>query len=63
MNITKDSIIGEIVAKDYKSATIFKKYGIDFCCNGNRTIAKACNDNEHEIDNIILELQQPIAAT
>ena len=63
MNITKDSIIGEIVAKDYKSATIFKKYGIDFCCNGNRTIAKACNDNVNEIDKIILELQQPIAAT
>src|SRR5690606_14444062 len=26
--------IGEIVAKDISKTTVFKKYGIDFCCNG-----------------------------
>ena len=24
--------IGEIVAEDYRTATVFEKYGIDFCC-------------------------------
>lgn len=43
MNIQENQIIGELVAKDYRTASIFKKYGIDFCCQGNRTINDACN--------------------
>ena len=42
MNIQKNQIIGELVAQDYRAATVFKKYGIDFCCQGNRTINDAC---------------------
>ncbi len=42
MNIQEDQIIGELVAQDYRTASIFKKYGIDFCCQGNRTINEAC---------------------
>ncbi len=39
MNITSQSIIGELVAQDYRTASVFKNHGIDFCCNGNRTTA------------------------
>jgi len=42
MNIQENQIIGELVAKDYRTASVFKKYGIDFCCQGNRTINEAC---------------------
>lgn len=42
MNIQQDQIIGELVANDYRTASVFKKYGIDFCCQGNRTINDAC---------------------
>ena len=42
MNIQEDQIIGELVANDYRTASVFKKYGIDFCCQGNRTINDAC---------------------
>ena len=34
----KNKTIGEIVADDFRTAAIFKKYGIDFCCRGGRTI-------------------------
>ena len=34
--------IGEIVAEDFRTAAIFKKHGIDFCCRGGRTIEEAC---------------------
>lgn len=37
-----NQIIGELVAKDYRTASVFKKYSIDFCCQGNRTIEEAC---------------------
>ena len=42
MNTSQDHIIGELVAQDYRTASVFKKYGIDFCCQGNRTINDAC---------------------
>ncbi|MEN9458746.1 MAG: hypothetical protein RL135_1336, partial [Bacteroidota bacterium] len=32
--------VAEIVAKNYLTAMIFTKYGIDFCCNGKRSIEK-----------------------
>lgn len=34
MNIKEDQIIGELVAQDYRSASVFKKYGIDFVARG-----------------------------
>lgn len=34
--------IGEFVAEDYRTAAVFSKYGIDFCCKGNRTIDEVC---------------------
>ncbi|WP_370098123.1 DUF542 domain-containing protein, partial [Xanthomarina gelatinilytica] len=30
--------IGQYVAEDYRTAGVFSKYGIDFCCKGHRTI-------------------------
>jgi regulator of cell morphogenesis and NO signaling len=41
MEINQHQIIGELVAHDYRTASVFKKYGIDFCCQGNRTISDA----------------------
>lgn len=35
--------IGQFVAEDYRTAAIFSKYRIDFCCNGNRSIEEACD--------------------
>lgn len=58
MNITKESIIGELVAQDYRTASIFKKNGIDFCCNGNRTIEESCNQKKKNPTEIIEQLTE-----
>lgn len=42
MKAHSNQIIGELVAQDYRTASVFSKYGIDFCCQGNRTIFDAC---------------------
>ena len=36
--------IGEIVALDYRTASVFKEEGIDFCCGGKKTIAEICDE-------------------
>ncbi|MFD1161671.1 iron-sulfur cluster repair di-iron protein [Hwangdonia seohaensis] len=44
VTLQKDSEkqIGQFVAEDYRTAAVFSKYKIDFCCNGNRSINEAC---------------------
>ncbi|WP_449436935.1 iron-sulfur cluster repair di-iron protein [Pedobacter steynii] len=39
-----EETIGEIVTKDYRKAQVFKRYGIDFCCGGKKTIKEACEN-------------------
>jgi len=53
MNITKDKTVAETVTENIKSAHIFKKYGIDFCCGGGITIEKACA--KKDIDYFVLK--------
>lgn len=38
----KDMTIGEIVANDFRAASVFKEAGIDFCCGGKKGIDEAC---------------------
>ncbi len=48
--------IGELVSKDYRKADIFKKYGLDFCCGGKKTIAQACKSKGVDVVQIEKEL-------
>ncbi|MEO5761797.1 MAG: iron-sulfur cluster repair di-iron protein, partial [Vicinamibacteria bacterium] len=34
--------VGEVVASDFRTAAVFQRFGIDFCCGGKRSIAVAC---------------------
>ncbi len=61
MEINKNSNIGQIVAENYKAAAVFKRYGIDFCCNGNRTIERAAGKKEGGPDQLIRELEEALA--
>jgi regulator of cell morphogenesis and NO signaling len=38
----KEETLGEIAVKDLRKAEVFKKYGIDFCCGGKKTVKEAC---------------------
>lgn len=43
--------VAEIVREDYRTADVFKKYGINFCCGGKVSLAEAC-----AVKNVDLEL-------
>lgn len=59
MKNIKEHTIGELVAEDYRTAAIFSKYQIDFCCKGNRMLAEACT--EEQLPVLYEELQALIA--
>jgi regulator of cell morphogenesis and NO signaling len=39
-----DISIGEIVARDFRAASVFKEAGIDFCCGGKKSIDEICSE-------------------
>ena len=57
MNLQENKIIGELVAQDYRTASVFKKYGIDFCCQGNRTINDACQKKNIDTKSVLNDLE------
>ncbi len=52
-----------MVADDYRSAAVFAKFGIDFCCNGNRGIDEACEQKKLDADKLRKELEIALTQT
>jgi regulator of cell morphogenesis and NO signaling len=50
--------ISEFVAADYRTAAVFKNYGIDFCCKGGRTIAEVCDKKDISAEELIDRLEK-----
>jgi regulator of cell morphogenesis and NO signaling len=42
--------VGQIAAKDVRKAEVFRKYGIDFCCGGKKSLKQACEEKGLELD-------------
>lgn len=53
-----DETLGEIAAKDLRKAQVFKKYGLDFCCGGKKTVKEACAEKGLDVTKVEKELQQ-----
>ncbi|SEB71131.1 regulator of cell morphogenesis and NO signaling [Tenacibaculum sp. MAR_2009_124] len=63
MNINSQTLISDIVAENYKTATVFKKYGVDFCCNGNRTLSELSSDSKVDVNSLINEIDNTLNET
>jgi regulator of cell morphogenesis and NO signaling len=53
--------IGEIVTEDYRTAEVFSKFGIDFCCGGKDPLEETCSRkgiNVHEVIQALKELEE-----
>ncbi len=53
-----DETLGEIAAKDLRKAEVFKKYGLDFCCGGKKTVKEACAEKGLDVTKVEQELQK-----
>jgi regulator of cell morphogenesis and NO signaling len=56
---TGEPTIGSIAASSMRKAEIFRKYGIDYCCNGKRTLQQAATDAGINADELLAELEKP----
>lgn len=56
MNYSKNDVVGKIVADNYKAASVFSSYGIDFCCRGNRSVEVVAEKNKISVDELIEKL-------
>ncbi len=50
--------VGEIVANDFRAASVFKNAGIDFCCGGNKSLHQACDEKGVDVTTLEKELNE-----
>jgi len=55
--------IGSIVAGNYRTADVFKKYSIDFCCKGGRRLEDVCKEKNLDFSAIEQEVTEKMENT
>lgn len=61
--IESNKKIGAIVAEDFRTAVVFKEYGIDFCCGGGRTLDETCKSKNIPVDELSRSLEAVLQET
>ncbi len=56
MDTTTEPTVRSIVVQDFRTASIFEKYGIDFCCHGNVGLRTACETKGVQVDQVKSEI-------
>jgi regulator of cell morphogenesis and NO signaling len=62
MTATLEATIREIVATDYRTAAVFQRFGLDFCCGGCRTVEDACREAGVDAQAVVRELDAVLQA-
>lgn len=55
--------IRDYVAADFRTAAVFSKHKIDFCCKGNRPISEVCEQKNIDLDSIVYDLNRVLNST
>jgi len=53
----EETTVGAVVAADFRTADVFRQFGIDFCCGGRRSIGDACRSAAVEPDALVRALR------
>jgi len=49
--------VRDVVAQDFRTAAVFQKYGLDFCCGGGATIQDACDQKGIDATDVCKEVE------
>lgn len=58
--ISTESCAADIVKMDYRTAAVFKKYGIEYCCGAKWPLKMICENNDLNADHVLQDLQDAI---
>jgi len=58
INFRPEQWVAEWVTADYRLAAVFEKYGIDYCCGGQKSVGQACAEHGISPDTILQEVAQ-----
>lgn len=61
MNTLLEKTIGEIVAGDFRTAAVFSKNRMDFCCGGHKTVKEVCEKKNIDTGALVTELEAVLA--
>lgn len=56
IDIRDDSFITDIVIQDYRTSSVFRKYGIDYCCGGKLPLQMVCEIRGLDTESVKKEL-------
>ena len=49
--------LAQIVNENHKTAYVFEKYHLDFCCKGKRLLKQACDELKVPVEQVVAELE------
>lgn len=55
---TLSSTIGGLVAEDFRKAEVFRKFGLDFCCGGGKSLKEACDEKNIDANVVAIALSE-----
>ncbi len=54
----KEKTIADIVTADIRTASIFKRHGIDFCCGGSKILSDVCKEKKIRVSKITNDIEK-----
>jgi len=57
MDTLQTQSLAQIVTGNHRTAAVFEKYHLDFCCKGKRSLQTACAEKNIPVENIMHELE------
>jgi regulator of cell morphogenesis and NO signaling len=60
IDINDDTLVTDIVTRDYRTSAVFRKYGIEFCCTGRVPLRTACEMNGLDKEIVKKELHNSV---
>ena len=61
MTAAPDTSIRDIVVADFRAASVFHTFDIDFCCAGDRTVADVCREKNLDAGSVLAEIEKACA--
>ncbi len=63
MNEFNHQTLAQIVTGNHRTAAVFEKYHLDFCCKGKRSLQQACAEQDIAIEELVTELNNLSSTT